>query len=52
MAEEIGCSHKTVKRYLKLYHISLRDKYSKISDDELKSKINELLHPDVEIGKH
>lgn len=50
MADRIGCSESTVKRNLKYYNIRLRDKYSKLSDAQLKSYVKKMLDPSLEIG--
>jgi len=51
MAEIFGCSKETIKRNLRENGIRLRDKYSDLSDEDLKKRIEDIVDPKLDIGE-
>ncbi|RXN38427.1 hypothetical protein ROHU_001117 [Labeo rohita] len=50
MAEILGVSKRTVKRRLRKYNISLRDRYSNLSDSDLDNLVREVVQGNDELG--
>ncbi|CAM4556585.1 unnamed protein product [Leuciscus chuanchicus] len=50
MGEILGVSKRTVKRRLRKYNISLRDRYSNLSDSDLDNLVREVVGGNDELG--